>query len=881
MTLAAGTRLGPYEILAQLGAGGMGEVYRAGDSRLGREVAIKVLPQNLSTSPESRQRFEREARTISQLSHPHICALYDVGREGETEFLVMELLEGETLSERLARGALPLEQALRFGTEIADALDKAHRQGIVHRDLKPGNIMLTKSGVKLLDFGLAKAMAPAAERGSLTSLPTQQGLTQEGTILGTFQYMAPEQLEGKEADARTDIFALGAVLYEMATGRKAFSGSSQASLISSIMQNDPPPISSIQPMTPPALDRVVKTCLAKDPEDRWQNVGDLRSELKWVAQGGSQSGTAAPVAAGRRHHSSLPWLAALVLAALAFAIGRVGRVSTPFAVMRLSISLPAGMILEAANNPLALSPDGRRLALAAEAGDGRKGIWIRPLDRLDVQLLAGTEGATCPFWSPDGRFIGFFADRKLRKVSASGGAVVAICDAPEGRGAAWGPGDVIVFAPKTFGGLFRVPGSGGAPSPVTEVRGEGVTHRFPSFLPDGKHVLFVAGNASLQSPDRAIYVLDLESRKAEVFARENSEGRFVEPGYLAFVRDGNLMVQPMDSANRRLTGEAAPVVEKVAFLPLRSSGSFSFSNNGVLVYRPSGTESKYQLTWFDLDGRDLGKVGEPAAIRGIELAPDERGAATTVVTAASGPLGSVWSLDLARGVFSPVAPGNETSSSPVWSPDGRQIAYSRLDGSVVVKPADGSTEGKAVASGLPNPASADWSPDGRFIATRIQDLKTGSMDIWIVPLDGTKPYPFIATPARELPGKFSPDGRWLAFLSDESGRQEVFIAPFPGPGAKRQVSKGGAETARWLGDGRQIAYVQSGDRKLVVVDLNAQGPSLEIGASRTAFGGRPVPNGSFAVTRDGKRLLVAVPMDDKTSPQLEVVSYWLAELNKN
>ena len=878
MTLSAGTRLGRYEILSPLGAGGMGEVYKARDARLERTVAVKVLPSHMSASAEVRQRFEREARTVSQLSHPHICALYDVGREGETEFLVMELLEGETLSDRLVKGTLSLEQTLRYGMEIADALDKAHRQGIVHRDLKPGNVMITKSGVKLLDFGLAKAMAPTIPAGSLTALPTQQGLTQEGTILGTFQYMAPEQLEGKEADARTDIFAFGAVLYEMATGKKAFSGASQASLIAAILEREPPPISSVQPMSPASLDRVVKTCLAKDPEDRWQNAGDLRNELKWVVQGGSQSGIAVPVAAGRPPLSWLPWLAALVLAALAFVLGRASRVSTPVTAMRLSISLPAGMILDPPNNPFALSPDGSRLAFAAQAGDGKKGIWIRPLDSTDVQLLAGTEGATCPFWSSDGRFVGFFADRKLKKVPASGGTVVAICDAPEGRGAAWGPGDVIVFAPKTFGGLFRVPASGGLPSPLTEVR-EGITHRFPSFLPDGRHVLFVAGAVNKPALDQTIYILDLESRKLETLARENSEGRYVEPGYLAFVREGNLMVQPMDPASRRLSGEAAPVAEKVAFAPLRSTGSFTFSSNGLLVYRHTGSEAKNQLTWFDLDGKSLGTVGDPAAIRGIEIAPDDR-RAVAVVTSASGLLGSLWSLDLVRGVFSPLNPGNEASHSAIWSSDGRQIAYSRTDGSILVKPADGSAEGKVLAPGLPNPATSDWSPDGRFIATRIQDLKTGSMDIWVVPVDGSRPYPFIATPAREFEGKFSPNGRWLAFLSDESGRLELFIAPFPGPGAKRQISKGGADTASWLGDGHQIAYVQSGDRKLVVVDLRIQGPSFEVGASRTAFGGRPVPNGSLAVTRDGKRLLVAIPIDDQASPQLEVVSNWAAELNK-
>ncbi|HSP93791.1 MAG TPA: protein kinase, partial [Thermoanaerobaculia bacterium] len=442
MTLAPGTRLGPYEILSPLGAGGMGEVWKARDTRLERTVAVKVLPQHLSSSPEVRQRFEREAKAIAQLSHSHICALYDVGREGETEYLVMELLEGETLSQRLAKGPLPLEQTLRYGVEIADALDKAHRQGIVHRDLKPANVMLTKSGVKLLDFGLAKGFEPAASRGSLTALPTQAALTQEGTILGTFQYMAPEQLEGKDTDARTDIFALGATLYEMATGRKAFSGTSQASLISAIMQSDPPPISAVQPMSPPALDRVVKTCLSKDPDERWQSAGDLRSELKWIAAGGSAAGIPAPVAAPKKGREVLWQAIALAAAAAAIALAAllIRDARRPRPVFHSSIAAPEGTAFWLEENgpgPAALSPDGRQLAFAAADAQGRVALYVRSIASGETRPIPGAEGAQYPFWSPDSRSIGFFAAGKLKTIAAAGGPPFSVCAAGEGKGGSW------------------------------------------------------------------------------------------------------------------------------------------------------------------------------------------------------------------------------------------------------------------------------------------------------------------------------------------------------------------------------------------------------------------------------------------------------------
>jgi predicted Ser/Thr protein kinase len=566
----------------------MGEVYRARDTRLERTVAIKVLPSHLSSSPELRQRLEREAKTISQLSHSHICTLYDVGLEGEAEYLVMEYLEGETLTDRLARGALPTEQLLRYGVEIADALDKAHRQGIVHRDLKPGNVMITKSGVKLLDFGLAKAMAPAKATSMLTSLPTMAGaqnLTEAGTILGTFQYMAPEQLEGREADGRSDIFAFGALLYEMATGRRAFAGKSQASLIAAILEHEPPSISSVQPLAPPALDRVVRKCLAKDPEERWQNAADLGSELKWIAEAGSQAGVPAKVVAKRKGRERVAWIGfALATAAVAvLAYGYVRRASPAPRAIRSSILVPP----KTSMGMVAVSPDGAELAFTAYDTEGKSQIWLRPLDGTAAKPLAGTEGAIFPFWSPDSRSIGFFADKKLKRVEAAGGgAPIAVCDAPNPTGAAWGRDGVILMG-QGAGPMLRVAAQGGAPVPATKLdasRHE-TAHRYPTFLPDGRHFLYLALNLAGGPEDQAnqIWAGSTDDAKVERIARGYSNPIYAS-GHILLAREGNLVAQAFDSGSRRLKGEPWTVVQQVGlFGGFVSLGQFSASEAGILV----------------------------------------------------------------------------------------------------------------------------------------------------------------------------------------------------------------------------------------------------------------------------------------------------------
>ena len=615
MSLTSGTKLGPYEIQSPLGAGGMGEVYKARDTRLDRTVAIKVLREHVASDPDLKQRFEREARTVAALNHPHICTLHDIGQQDGTDFLVMEYLEGETLAQRLTKGTLPLEQALRYAIEIVDALDKAHRKGITHRDLKPGNIMVTKAGTKLLDFGLAK-LKPAGAAPGVSALPTQSaGLTAEGSILGTLQYIAPEQLEGKDADARTDIFAFGATVYEMVTGRKAFEGKSQASLIGAILEREPTAISSLQPMSPPGLDRVVKKCLAKDPDGRWQTASDLHDELKWVAEGGSQAGLAVPAAVPTRVQSRLAWGVAAgttVLLAMALAVLYLNRAPVQTTTVRFPVLTEGGV-----ECGFALSPDGRQLAFA----DGGQ-LWIRPLDSLESRALPGTEEASFPFWSPDSRSLGFFTFTELRTIDPTGGPPQTVCAVPLGFGGTWNQDDVIVFG-RRGGGLLRVPAAGGEPTPVTaldDTRQE-TAHWWPQFLPDGEHLLFLATGEAEQD---GIYVGSLESGVTpSLVLRTTLRARYAAPGYILFGRGESLMAQPFDVERLALTGDPVRVVDGVQSLPRVRWFGFSASHQGELAYVGGGEGAASQLRWLDRSGADLGTVGAPGEYRDPVLSPDE------------------------------------------------------------------------------------------------------------------------------------------------------------------------------------------------------------------------------------------------------------------
>ena len=887
MTLTAGSKLGPFEILAPLGAGGMGEVYRARDTRLERSVAIKVLPQHLSSSVEVRQRFEREAKTISQLSHPHICALYDVGREGETEYLVMELLEGETLSERLLKGSLPLEQTLRYGTEIADALDKAHKQGIVHRDLKPGNVMLTKTGVKLLDFGLAKAMAPPEAKSGLTSLPTvarAQNLTQEGTILGTFQYMAPEQLEGKEADARSDIFALGGVLYEMATGKKAFSGTTQASLISAIMKEDPAPISTLRPMSPPMLDRVVTTCLAKDPEERWQSAADVKRELRWIGEGsGAGAPAVAPLSAGRRG-SLLPWigLAAMGLVAAWLALGGRRSAPAPEAIFRSSILLPEKIQFHSA----AISPDGTRLVFNGQDESGNDRLWLRRLDSFKSEVLAGTEHAALPFWSPDGRYIAFFADSKLKRIESSGGSPLALGDY-EGVGGAWGPGGDVVFALPT-GPILRLPASGGKAVAVTKLD-EGrheTSHRYPFFLPDGKHFLYTALNLAGSPQDEAnrLCVGSIDGAPAKALTPLSTNAIYSQ-GYVLYmvggVSSGSLLAQAFDPQRLEIRGEPLVLAEAIsANIGYYNFASFTASANGVLVF--DSTSLSTRLEWLDRAGRPSGHFGEVARYGFPRISPDGSRIAFTMYDTGINK-DQIWIGDIARGTQTRLTSGPGENSTPIWSPDGARIAFrsdQKHQADIVVRGVSGSTGDEALSDEPGQKVVEDWSSDGRYLIY-FDRPATGSRNprLSVLPLFGDKK-PFVLYPTIvdwRFFAKFSPDQRWVAFQTDESGRSEVCAISFPDGKRKVQISSDGGSQPRWRADGREVYYVGPGHR-MMAVDVQP-GADLKVGLPRALF---ELPGGTqgWDASPDGQRFIVSVPVVETNSVPLNLVVNWAARLKK-
>jgi serine/threonine protein kinase len=901
--LTSETRLGPYEIVSHLGSGGMGEVYKARDTRLERTVAIKVLAAHHWENPTVKKRFEREARAISQLSHSHICALYDIGevdvesigsmvREtssaadtgGKISYLVMEYLEGETLAKRLSRGALTTDVVLRYATEIADALDAAHRQAIVHRDLKPGNIMLTKSGTKLLDFGMAKYQEATTAEPALSYLQTiDSPLTGEGFAPGTLQYMAPEQLEGKTADSRTDIFALGVIIYEMATGQRAFKAHSQAGLISAIMNSEPSAISSVQPTAPPALDNVVRTCLAKDPENRWHSANDVKLQLRWITEGSSSQ----VIPKVTRRRSKTWWLipAVLTLLALGLIIGYSFRKTESAAVLKTSIGLPADVQLDPENGSMALSPDGRKLALALSRPGEKRRIWVRSLDSLIIQPLEGTEGAIFPFWSPDSRFIGFFAEGKLKKVDTSGGSVQTLCDAV-GRGASWSKKGMIVFASGPFTPLSQVSASGGSAIQITKLEREGMTHRLPHFLPDGKRLLFYSATR-IDDKNNGIYSLDLDSKKITLVTHANSEAYFVEPGYILYIKEGGLMAMPVDAKQLQPRGEAIRVADGVRYNPDRGTGEFSVSENGFLVYQSGSFIPESQLTWFDRQGNKLSAVGEPARFfQRIAISPDGKRALTTIRSQDG--RDHLWIHDLARGVGSRLSFNDERATSPVWSPDGNQVIYGNGNSEIILDQIEGSSQSRTVVSGgmFYERWPTSWNADGVHVAYQSYSGKIG-FEIWILPLVGkAAPYRFIPiqdNPARSFSNMdplpfFSPDGKWLAYLSEESGQPQLYVAKFPGGRAKQQISSDGALRGFWRQDGREIIYITR-DKKVVGLPVVDRGNTLEIGENIPLFANRILEDRSLAISHDGQRFLMAIPVEEQVAP-VTLITNWTATMER-
>ena len=899
MSLAPGTRFGPYEIVGPLGAGGMGEVYRAHDSRLGRDVAIKVLPPHLSSSPEIRARFEREARTISSLNHPHICTLYDVGRapgeagSGEADYLVMELVEGETLAQRLTRGPLPSSELLRTGIEIADALDRAHRAGIVHRDLKPANVMLTRSGSKLMDFGLARATGMAgpaggsgATLGALSQSPTiAQALTAEGTIVGTFQYMSPEQLEGREADARADLWALGCLLYEMATGRRAFDGRSQASLIGAIMSTEPPPISaSSADAAPtgaaPALDRLVRACLAKDPDQRIQTAHDVKLQLQWIAEGGSQAGAPAPVAIKRRGGEVIPWAVAGVAALVALALGAATllRKPAPAEVLRFEIRLPRSV---AAVTWPSVSPDGRKLAFLASDSTGTRRIWVRSLDALDAHPLTGGDVSARPFWSPDSRFLAFIVDGKLRKVPADGGPPVTICDAPGGSDGAWGREGVILFDGAGGDSIRQVPASGGTPKPATTMdHAHGETNDgWPFFLPDGRHFLYVAFTAA--DPLGIVHFGTLGSMKTVVIGHTDGRAQYAPPGYVVFTNSGTLLGQRIDPGSGRPMGDPTPIVDAISMGG--GSGDFSVSQSGMLAYRGEAAIDQSRLVWMDRDGRVLGEAAPPGVYHDVALSPDGTRVALGINEGRSS-REDIWVRDLVRGVSSRLTFDSTDEIWPVWSPDGTRIAYSSNRSGTFrcyIQSANGvgGIDSLPPAGGQDGPT--DWSRDGATIAC--SSYGASGWGLYLMPASGKQPPTrFMSTPFQQRYGRFSPDGRWMAYSSNESGRYEVYVVPVVGGGGKWQVSTAGGSDPYWRADGAEL-YFRATDRTITAVPVTSSA-TLQLGNPIRLFTA-DVNDGGYngmrwAPAADGKRFLVNVPVSTGGSAHLVVVSNWTTEVSR-
>jgi len=891
--LEAGTRLGPYEIQAAIGSGGMGEVYRARDTRLDRTVAIKVLPRGASADPDGRARFEREATTIAGLNHAHICTLHDVGNHDGVMFLVMELLNGETLADRLRRGPLPLKQALEVATEIADALAAAHGHGIIHRDLKPGNVMLTKAGgarpgssqAKLLDFGLAKlkghGQQPAAPNAAGT--PAQSGpLTAEGMIVGTLEYIAPEQLEGKPADARTDIFAFGAVVFEMLTGRKAFVGRSRASLMSAILTSEPPAVSSVQSAAPSALDRVIQKCLAKDPEDRWQTARDLESELTWIADGGAQPVTAAVQSrAGVRMLRAAVAILSLALVASLGGIWMLRRQSpAPSHPVQFTVAPPAPYALSRLAIP-ALSPDGTKLAFTASPPDGPSVLFVRALNSLDATAIAGTADASSPFWSPDGQQLGFFSGRKLKRVGLSGGSPVTLADGY--CCGTWNRDGVILYTGlgRTVRGrrTFRISSEGGVATPVGNVdasRSE-TLHQWPVFLPDGRRFLYLSRSGR---PDvQGIHAASLDSGQETTVMPAATNAVFVAPGFLAFRRAGRLMVQTYDWQRSRLTGEAVQVAEMVAG---SEYAAFFSAVPAALAYVP-GTDGPQALTWLDRTGKRLGSVGEPGEYYSPQLSPDER---TLVVSRRNFATETrdIWLFDLARGgsptrfTFDPADDMN-----PAWSPDGARVDFSSArkgQRDIYEKAASGTGEERLLLSSDLDKNVEYWSLDGRLLLfNRLSE--SGTTDIWALPRGGEgKPYTVLAGPADIQSTQPSPDGRFVAYQSSESGRYEIFIQDFPPTGRRWPISTAGGFSPQWRSDGKELFYVAGST--LMAVDIRIAEGRLEPGLPHALFEAPFISAGRnlFVPSRDGRRFLAVLRLEHAAARSITVELNWLSRLKQ-
>ena len=901
MRLENGTRLGPYEITSQLGAGGMGEVWRARDTRLNREVAIKILPAGYAEDEDRLRLFEQEARAAGMLNHPNILTVHDIGRHEDAPYIVSELLEGEELRATLSHGALPVRQAVDYAIQIARGLAAAHAKGIVHRDLKPENLFVTSDGrVKILDFGIAKFITgpqPDSDTASLYS--TSRVYTISGKIIGTVAYMSPEQVRGQEADHHADIFAFGTILYEMLAGQRAFTGESPADVMSAILKEEPPELSEARPQISPGLERVVRHCLEKRPEHRFQSASDLGFALEALTAAGpgavgprlslaTQPLTAegAPESASPARRSTLRarlgWVlaGALLLAALPFAVAYFRRAPAEDRATYSYLLLPE----KSSSSREALSPDGRRMVMAA-VSEGVNRLWLYSFDKPAPVLLAGTEGARVPFWSPDGRSIGFFAQGKLKRIEVSGGTPMTLCDAPLGYGGAWSSGGEILFAPAQFGqGLYRVSESGGVATPVTTLDTTRLElgHIYPSFLPDGRHFIFLV--ASGQPEYRGIRLGSLDQPQTNFLLRADANAQYSSAGYLLFVRGRRILAQRLEPEKLALSGDPVPVTERVNFELIGSYSDLSVFSDRMLIFRQGGNLMS-RLAWFDRRGNQLTAVGPPGEYRALALSPDNQ----QVILERNDPqteTSDLWQFDLAREIPTRLTSSPASETRPIWSPDGSRMAFASSGegvGAIWQRGVRGDDKLERLLAEEPRPlAPSDWSRDGKFIVYWKQNDKSGD-DIKVLPLSGErKPGNYLATQFDEQWGKVSPDGRWMAYQSNDSGRFEIYVQSFPEPGHKVTVSKTGGTHPRWRSDGKELYYV-SADHQLMAAPVQTGG-SFTAGAPVALFeiGNHGRRNNLYAydVSADGQRFLVVRPEEDASTRPLTVLQNWTTLLKQ-
>jgi Tol biopolymer transport system component len=902
MALALGTRLGPYEILSALGAGGMGEVYRARDSRLGRDVAIKVLPPAFSIDPERLHRFEQEARAAAALNHPSILAVFDIGQHDGAPFIVSELLEGDTLRELLHAGALSARKAIEYAIQIAHGLAAAHEKGIVHRDLKPENLFVTSDGrVKILDFGLAKLTETDLAQAGASDAATRAD-TDPGMVLGTLGYMAPEQLRSLPTDHRADIFAFGVALYEMLSGQRAFRRDTAIDTMTAILKQDPPDLPVADRNIPPALVRIVDRCLEKAPARRFQSTGDLAFALEALS---SHTGPVPELTAAiqelpaARRRERLAWMLVAVLAVVAVAALAFGAMTyfrrPPVAVeaTRFFVSPTDGWSLatqtqggQPALGPLAVAPDGRQVAFVARKMSGGTLIWVRSLDTLTAKGLVGTEGGASPFWSPDSRSLGFFADGKLKKIEIAGGPAVTLCGAAPGISGSWSPDGLIVFSGAPATALQKVSASGGTPTAAT-VLGEGESaHARPAFLPDGRHFLYRANSANLAT--RApTFVGSLDSTERMRLRDVDSTNVVYSQRHLLFLLEATLMAQPFDPERLVVSGEPFPIAEQIQRFGNPPYGFFSASDSGVLTYQTGTATGTPQLSWFDRTGKPLGSVGKPAPYGNVALARDGKRALVSLIDSQNG--SDLWLLDLGRdGLATRFTFDPANQNAPLWSPDGSRLVFSsNRKGSFALyqKASSGAGSEEVLLAADTNMTATSWSSDGRFLLYTVLSRLSRSNDIWVLPLSGDKkPFPFLESPANEVEGQFSPDGRWISYTSTESGRNEVYVRSFPDAGGRWQVSTGGGGQSSWRPDGKEIFYVEvTPNPTLMAAAVSAQGAVFAVGVVAPLFRVRPPSTlgAYYQVSPDGNRFLINMTPDVPLAPTpITVVVNWTAGLKK-